>query len=203
MITTRYDNYNKDHQYNTFNGLSDIPYKILSILIENNEIIFKILKYEDENPLEHDNLTIDEKIDLIYRSGQENPNGDEEDTGKRIFLIPKSTNGTVTQQSQLKINLSSIIPKDQTRALCTYAIEIISSLDIDLLDEGRCTRTGILCEEILKTLNGCRFDGIDGDLFFNNEMSRYDMLKHDVENNRNYHGYTIYMSCWISIPKSR
>ena len=196
MQTTRYDTHNKDLKYNSYESLSNIPHEILKVLMKSNENIFKLLKYTDDDPLSHDNLTMVEKNELVFKGNRENPN----DYDRRIFLIPTTSDATLEQQSQLKIYLENILPVDSMKSLCTFAIEIISSLDVDTYNNGKNTRTLSIVEELLKTLHGCRFDGIVGDLFFNNEASRYCTLKHDIYNQKNYHGYTICLSCYVSTP---
>lgn len=196
MSTTRYDTHNKDIKYNSYESLNNIPCEMLKVLMKSNENIFKILKYTDDDPLSHDNLTMREKNELVYKGNGENPT----ENGRRIFLIPVTSDASIEQQSQLKIYLENILPIDSMKSLCTFSVEVLSSLDIDTFDNGKKTRTLLMVEECLKTFNGCRFDGIVGDMFFNNDASRYCILKHDIYNQKDYHGYTICFSCYVSTP---
>ena len=55
--------------YNSLSKLPTIPYNILVYLARQDEIIWKLLKYNDYDALSKPDLTFDEKIALIWKSG--------------------------------------------------------------------------------------------------------------------------------------
>ena len=61
--------------YNSMSVLPYVPYRILSYLATKDEIIWKMLKYNDYDALSKPNLTFKEKMNLIWKTGkQENYN---------------------------------------------------------------------------------------------------------------------------------
>ena len=52
--------------FNKFTTLPSVPYKILSYLAENNERIFKALYYQGSDALDQPDLTLEQKLDMIY-----------------------------------------------------------------------------------------------------------------------------------------
>ena len=51
---------------NKYTSLPSVPYKIISYLAQNNEKIFKALYYQGSDALSQPNLTLEQKIDMIY-----------------------------------------------------------------------------------------------------------------------------------------
>ena len=67
--------------FNKYTSLPSVPYKIISYLAQNNDNIFKALYYQGSDALSQPNLTLEQKIDMIYVD-----EGKEAD--KHIFLKP-------------------------------------------------------------------------------------------------------------------
>ena len=66
--------------YNNYKFMPYIPYRIIEYLAYNNENLWKILKYNTYDCLSNDDLTFEEKMQLVwsYQSNQED---------YRIFLL--------------------------------------------------------------------------------------------------------------------
>ena len=67
--------------FNKYTSLPSVPYKIISYLAQNNDNIFKALYYQGSDALSQPNLTLEQKIDMIYVD-----EGKEAD--KHVFLKP-------------------------------------------------------------------------------------------------------------------
>ena len=61
--------------YNSMSALPFIPYNILDHLAKNNEIIWKLLKYNTYDALLQPDLTFNEKMSLIWREGAQDKYG--------------------------------------------------------------------------------------------------------------------------------
>ena len=56
--------------YNSLSALPTIPYKILSYLAMNDEIIWKLLAYNDYDALSKPNLSYSEKMTLVWKKNE-------------------------------------------------------------------------------------------------------------------------------------
>ena len=70
-------------EYNTFDLFPDISYNCIAYLIDNNELIWRLLQYTDSNAYrldsDHPNLTKSQKGLLVY-------DGVREETDCRVFM---------------------------------------------------------------------------------------------------------------------
>mgnify|MGYP007069485523 CR=1 FL=1 len=55
------------NSYNKFIGYDTLSYRVIEYLINNNEDIWKMLKYNTPDALSQPNLTLSEKAELIYQ----------------------------------------------------------------------------------------------------------------------------------------
>lgn len=175
--------------YNQYSGIEMMPYKIIAHLIENNEDIFKLLKYNTSNALECVNLTLEEKVNLIYK-------GESDSTPFKIFMQPITDDAFPENSTQFRVYIDNIIPNDQIRGLTTFVFEIFCHNKINTLNNYS-TRMHWMLQQIISTFNGAIIDGI-GELFFNAKASnRMNYAKQNIFNGKNYFGYSICMSSWV------
>ena len=59
--------------YNSMSRLPFIPYNILTYLAQNDEILWKLLAYNDYDALSKPNLTFSEKLNLLWKTGPQEP----------------------------------------------------------------------------------------------------------------------------------
>ena len=178
-----------ENAYNQFSNLTQMQYKIIEHLIFNNENIWKLLKYPDSNALGQENLTVQDKIKLIYK-------GEVDSKPFRIFKTRLIDDGFEEQCSLLKIYPAIIIPEKPTLASVSFSLDVLSHIKIGHLNNGD-SRNVLLMSEILKTLNGADINGV-GFLTFNQMGSRYDKATLDLSNGKSYEGYSIVMSTRVS-----
>jgi hypothetical protein len=179
--------------YNQYVGLGMMPYKIITHLLLNNEDIFKLLKYNENNALDLNNLSISEKRNLIYK-------GQTDSSPYKIFMQPTTDDAFPDTGSFLRVYIVDIYPTDHIKGLVTIAFEILCHNKINSLNNYS-TRMHWMLQNILSTFNGANIDGI-GELFFNAKASnRMNYAKQNLYNGKNYFGYTICMSTWCGNVK--
>jgi hypothetical protein len=176
------------NSYNKYTNLREMPYKIISHLLLNNEDIWKLLKYTTPNALNEPNLTIEEKASLIY-------NGQVDSSSYRVFMQPSTDDSFPENCAILRVYPDIIIPKDNIKGVVTFTFELLSHAKINTLNNYS-TRIIWMLQQTIETLNGANIDGL-GALFFNRMGSNYDGAKQNLFNNKNYFGYTLMMSTWI------
>lgn len=178
----------------SFRKMPYIPDKIITELAlsqsEDAEQLWKLLKYTDVNALTKPNLTLEEKVDLIWSPEKVTPERTQDTFN--VFLkplIPASLN-TSESQTQLRIY------RNRTSAVSIYQSTISYELDV-IVNESSCmvrTLENILVEktdymemlliELLNTMdvgagfNFLRFDRLSGgnsvsELNINNSKSLY------------------------------
>ncbi|HEY5588897.1 MAG TPA: hypothetical protein VIK86_08080 [Candidatus Paceibacterota bacterium] len=171
--------------YNKFEQLPQMPYNIITSLIQNNENVWKLINYNSPDALQLPNLTQEQKAKLIW-------NGQEDSEDYRVFMQPVTDDAFTTMCSQIRVFPIVIIPTNRTLGIISFGIEILSHVKINQLNNYQ-TRILTLLQEVISTLNGTYINGI-GQLFFDKSASYDNSAKLNLFNNRNYCGYTLIMS---------
>lgn len=171
--------------YNTYRNMRGMGYNVLYYLMENNEEIWKLLKYNTPDALSKPNLTMKEKADLVWDG-----TGDSEEY--RVFRGAYLDDAFIDQSSQLRIYVTVLNPDNRTVGTVDIGIEILVHNKIINLDTYE-TRQEVLLQQVLETLNGKEIGGV-GKLFFDRNGSLYDIARLNLYNNRNIYGYTLIMS---------
>lgn len=181
-------------QFNNFDSLPSVPYKILSYLAQNNERLFKVLYYQDSDALDKPNLTLEQKINMIYvDQGKE--------IEKHIFMKPLVSDEMIDSTSQLRLYKYHISPIDNMVAVITYRFDIITGSKTSLIyDDGiPMTRLDVIESELLKTLNGIDLFGT-GKFQFNKDLSNDDKQILTLSNSKNFFGSILMLSVrWVDV----
>lgn len=143
--------------YNDFHDFHELPYKAISYLIMNDEIIWKMLKYLTPDALSKPNLTREEKASLIYM-GQENM------TDFRVFMDSGQSDVWLREDAILRISTFAGLGKDRTRGIITMSFEIYSYYKINYLNTY-CTRIDYMTQRILAVMNGAKIGSL-GEMYF-------------------------------------
>lgn len=175
--------------YNSLSSIKLLSYKVIEYLVKNNDIIWKLLKYPSSDALSQDFLTIEEKQDLIY-------NGKGEGDNHNVFRTAFLDDLTKQQVSHLRIYLASIRPENRTVANVTFAIETVVHNKIMSLDTLE-NRLELLTQQVIETLNGAAIKGIIGKLVFDRDKEIFNSSSLNIYNNRNYVGFTTFMTCKV------
>ena len=183
--------------FNKFTNLPSVPYLILSYLAENNEDIFKALFYQEANALSRPNLTLEQKLDMIYVD-----EGKEVD--KHLFLKPLIGEEMIDSATQLRIYKYGISPIDSMVSVITYRFDIITGSKISLIYDNNgipVSRLDFIESQLLNTLNGIDLFGT-GKFQFNRDLSTQDKQILTLSNSKNFFGSILLMSVrWIDIEQ--
>lgn len=183
--------------FNKFTTLPSVPYLILSYLAENNEDIFKALFYQEKDALSRPNLTLEQKLDMIYVD-----EGKEVD--KHLFLKPLIGEEMIDSATQLRIYKYGISPIDSMVSVVTYRFDIITGSKISLIYDNNgipVNRLDFIESQLLNTLNGIDLFGT-GRFQFNRDLSTQDKQILTLSNSKNFFGSILLMSVrWVDIEQ--
>jgi hypothetical protein len=175
--------------FNKYTSLPSVPYKIISYLAQNNENIFKALYYQGSDALEQPDLTLEQKINMIYvDEGKE--------VEKNIFLKPLIGEEMIDSATQLRIYKYGISPTDNMTSVINYRFDIITGSKISLIydeDGIPCSRLDFIESELLNALNGLDLFGT-GKFQFNRDLSTSDKQILTLSNSKNFFGSILIMS---------
>lgn len=180
--------------YNTYKTTRGFGYAILSHLMKNNEAIWKLLKYDTPDALSKPDLTMEEKRKLIWTG-----TGDAEDY--RVFRSPFLDDAITSQVSQLRIYNSVFSPDNRSVGTVDISIECLCHNKIINLDNYE-SRAEVMMQEIIGCLNGKDIKGV-GVLAFDKNMSEYDVCRMNIYNNRNFFGYSLWISAKVGDINAR
>lgn len=144
--------------YNQYSGLSDYPYNCIAHMMENNEMIWKLLNYNDSDAYKENDLTKEEKGSLVY-------DGSDKETDFRVFMDQGQSDAWIKESCVLRISIFRVIPDNRTVGTVKMLFEVYSHYKINHLSNYK-TRIDLICEELLKTFNGSEVGGM-GKFFYN------------------------------------
>ena len=177
--------------FNQFSSLPSIPYLIIEKLME-NENIWKILKYPTYDCLSENNLTLDEKSNMIWKNK-------EKQTDYNVFLTPLVEDMIYDSTTILKCYRYYNVPTNHLNAVVTYEMDILYGGKISLIEYNGipCNRSDVMEMEIMKTLNGADVGGI-GYFQFNRELSSFCQSRMVLGNDKTFTGTSIIMGTNLS-----
>lgn len=173
-------------EYNKFEQLPQLSYNIISYVLNNNENLWKLLKYEESDALDKSNLTYDNKIALIY-------NGDVENlTDYRVFMDSFNDDAFDKTCSLFRVFPINIIPENRLIGNIDIGIQVMCHNKINQLNNYQ-TRIITMLQEVIQTLNGKDIGVGLGKIFFDREGNRSNMARLELFN-KHFVGYTLIMS---------
>lgn len=157
--------------YNDYSNVPYIPYKILEVLLTEDSVevnkIWKLLKYTTTDCLSKNNLTDEEKDDMIWR-------GESLEQDFNIFLKPliSSSLDTSESQTQMRLYRYNTMPTTKFDSTILFEIDFVTNEKTCLVyDQGMlCERADLLVNTFLQIFNG-RDIGV-GILSYDRELSR-------------------------------
>jgi hypothetical protein len=138
--------------YATYDDFDALGYNCVKFLIDNNENIWKLLKYLSPDAWEKPNLTRQEKASLIY-AGQENI------FDYRVFMDLGQPDVITQEACIIRISPYSIFPENRSIGTISIMFEVYSHYKINHLSNYK-TRVDTIMKEFLKTFNGVNVGGI-------------------------------------------
>ena len=173
--------------YNSMSSLPTIPYNILTYLAKNDEIIWKLLAYNDYDALLKPNLTFSEKMDLIWKTGPQEP--------FNVFFTNIIDDAIPEAKCIMKIYDWYIHANKLYTGTVVYAFDCLYGAKMPLVNYNGIpvSRGDLFINRILEVLNGVEVGGV-GKLIFFDDMSRYDLAKSVIGNSKTYTGVQLFLS---------
>ena len=176
--------------YNSMSALPKALYNILEYLVtaEPAEDIWKMLKYNDYYALSNPNLTMTEKLDLLWREGKQ------EDYG--VFFTNLIEDAMCVSKCVLKMyHYYTYARPSSYLATPTFAFDFLYGGQMSLVEKDGIpvNRGDLFINCLLSSLNGANIGGV-GTLIFDDEQSRYDDARSVVGNSKTFTGVQIYLS---------
>ncbi|GIU69815.1 MAG: hypothetical protein KatS3mg002_1051 [Candidatus Woesearchaeota archaeon] len=177
--------------YNTFKEFSNIPYSVVSYLLDNSEDVWRLLKYDtpdawDKN--KYPNLSKIEKGKMIY-------DGVMKQEDARVFMTTGMSDGWVEMTTQLRISIVEMIPSNTVYGNISIGVEILPHFQVNQLSNYR-QRDNMIAEEIIRVLNGAEITEGLGRIYF--DFSKNPRCKMTVIGSNPFIGKGLIFCNWIS-----
>ena len=172
--------------YNSLELMPLLSYNIISYLVENNETIWKLLKYESSDAWNQSNLTLAEKRALIFA-------GQSDMTNYRVFMDSGQDDSWSDPACILRVPILEIYPTNKILANVTIGFEIYCHSKISTMSNYQ-TRADTIVKEIVSTLNQVEIGGL-GQLFF--DASANPRCKVSTIGKLPFRGKGVVMTNWI------
>jgi len=147
--------------YNKYSNFAQVSYNCITYLIENNEMVWKLLKYDDadawKDDADHPDLTKAQKGALIYA-------GQKDETQFRVFSDIGQDQPWEIEACTLRIHPVELYPTNHIWGELILGYETYSHYAMNTLSNYE-TRIDRIIQELLKTFNGAEVENI-GRIFF-------------------------------------
>lgn len=178
--------------YNSLSALPYIPYNIMVYLARDPkaENLWKLLAYNDYDALSKPNLSFNEKMDLVWRTGVQ------EDYS--VFLSGLVEDAIADSKCILKIYNFLVEPDSPYISNVTYAFDFLYGGKMSLVEYNGVpvSRGDLFINIILSVLNGVTVGGV-GKVVFSEDISRYAGGKYTIGNSKTFCGVCLYLSTMV------
>lgn len=174
--------------YNKYTLLPNVPYNIATYLMDNDDFIWKLLKYNTTDAWSPTkaNLTKAEKGTLIYKG-----EGAPVNSSFRVFFDPGMDEAWNTVATILRISPVAVVPKNYVTGMQSIRFEVYTHSTINMLSNYN-PRSLSIIQKLIEVLNGADIDGV-GRIFFDYKASQYCRLTGVNVGNATYKGYDLIM----------
>ena len=138
--------------YNRFRQFSILSYNCIKLLMDENELVWKLLKYSDPDAWNGTNLTQEEKGELIYA-------GQQDTSQYHVFMDGKQPDVLVKEVTLLRIMPTYAVGMNRTLGYIEVGMEVFSHYKINHMSNYK-TRIDTITEELLATFNGKDVGGL-------------------------------------------
>jgi len=149
--------------YNKFSQVPLFPYNVVEYLVNNNDYLWKLLKYPTYDAWNKANLTKSEKRELIF-------NGEQKQTDCRVFLGEGQNDVWTEEQTFLRVSVVEVVPENYVYGSISVGFEVYTHFNIETLSNYT-VRQDACIQSIIETLNGAEVGGL-GRLYFDSEINR-------------------------------
>lgn len=174
--------------YNKYTLLPNVSYNIATYLMDNDELIWKLLKYDTNDAWSPSkaNLTKSEKGALIYKGVGEPAN-----STFRLFFDAGMDGAWNIATTMLRISPVVLIPKTYVTGVQSIRFEVYSHATLNMLSNYN-PRSLSIIQKLIEVLNGAEIEGI-GRIFFDYKISSYCRMSGINVGNATYKGYELIM----------
>jgi hypothetical protein len=151
---TTYDN---QEQYNKYTEYPNLSYNTISYLMDHNELIWKLLFYNDSEAWNKGNLTHSQKASLVY-------DGSPDETKFNVFMDTGQDYAWTRETTVLRIFPAELTPSNYIYGEVLMGFEIYSYYKLNHLSNYQ-IRVDVIVQQLLETLNGAEIGGL-GRLYF-------------------------------------
>lgn len=151
--------------YNKYVGFDEIAYNCVTYLMSNNELIWKLLKYNEPDAWRKTDLTQEEK-GLLIANGKY-----EDETHYRLFLDAGQPDSWTIETTILRIYPYDIYPQNHVVGTINVMMEVYSHWKINHLSNYK-TRVDVITQQLIETFNGVGGIVGIGNLFFDRAGSQ-------------------------------
>ena len=196
-------NGNNTMSFNSFSEVPQFPYKMIEVLLTETdqkvEDFWKLLKYTDVDCLEKNNLSYEEKLDMVWT-------GDTIEQKYNIFVKPLvgSSLDTSEAQTQLRLYRYNTMPTNQYQAIICFEADFYTNEKTCLVrkDGILCEKTDLMESLFIDIMNG-RDISIGSGLFsFNRELSRSCNSQLNIGNSKSFYGRSLVMGLTFASVES-
>lgn len=135
-----------EYAYSDFKGFNQISYNCVKYLLNNNELVWKLLKYNGPDAWNKPDLTHEEKAELIYA-------GQQDSSKFKVFLDSKQPDVLMDETTLLRIMPYFAIGYNRTLSMMEVSMEVYSHYKINHLSNYT-TRVDTIAGELLTLFNG-------------------------------------------------
>ena len=186
-----------NNTFNRFRNMPYIPYNIMVYLANEPKAnnLFKILKYPTIDCLSEPDLSLSEKMQMIWLDSPEQQD-------YFIFFTPKVENMEASAKTYIKLYNVEIVPTDVYKAIVCYEFDLQMKGKIDVINvptengDIPCNRVEVMEQIILECLNGVDVHSVGG-LQFSNQLSRLCRGRNDLSNNKDTVGSSLIMAVQV------
>jgi hypothetical protein len=153
--------------YNQFSQYANFSYNCISYLMDNNELVWKLLYYKTPDAWNLSNLSSAQKAALIYK-------GEEDGSPFRVFLDGGIPDVWTDQSCIIRISPLNMIAKNRTVGIIAMVFEVYAHYKINSLSNYT-TRVDTIVQQFLEVFNGIEIGGL-GKLYFDMMRDTADKL---------------------------
>jgi len=132
--------------YATYDDYAILPYRCVKYLLNNDEVVWKLLFYNTPDAYSKANLTYAQKVSLIYKGGDNTADF-------RVFMDRGQPDVNTFEQCQIRIANYSIYPTNRVIGQISIIFEVYPHYKTNHLDIYQ-TRGDLIMERLLQTFNG-------------------------------------------------
>lgn len=138
--------------YGDFAVFSNISYNCIKLLMDENELVWKILKYSDPDAYKKADLTQEEKGQLIYA-------GQQDSSQYHVFMDGKQPDVLMNEVSLLRIMPQTARGLGRTIGLISVSMSVFSHYKINHMSNYK-TRIDTIVGELISVFNGSNVGGL-------------------------------------------